>query len=110
MRMEEMRDRITFQTPKPHNGPVKPLEPEHDNYTTVWAKVEYLKGREFWEAKANNAETTVRFITRYRKDITTNMRVKCNDNIYKIVAPPTPLDNTKRWLVVLGKEVVTVGI
>ncbi|WP_315122335.1 phage head closure protein [uncultured Clostridium sp.] len=105
--MEEMKDRITFQTTKLHEGPVKPLEPQYEDHVKVWAKVEYLKGREFWEAKANNAETTVRFIIRYRKDIDTNMIVKYNNSIYNIVAPPTPLDNTKRWLVVLAKEVIT---
>lgn len=109
MRMEEMRDRITFQVPMPHDGPVQPLEPEYDNYTTVWAKVEYLKGREFWEAKAVNAETTVRFIIRHRNDIKNDMRVSYGGKFYNITGI-MPLDNTKKWLAVLGSEVVTVGL
>lgn len=109
MRIEEMRDRITFQTPKIEESPVKSLELQYDDFATVWAKVEYLKGREFWEAKAVNAETAVRFIIRYRKNIGNDMRVLYDKKFYNITSI-MPLDNTRKWLVVLGSEVVNSGI
>lgn len=109
MRMEEMRDRITFQVPKIEESPVKSLEPQYDDFVTVWAKVEYLKGREFWEAKAVNAETIVRFIIRYRKNISNDMRVFYDNKFYDITSVML-LDNTRKWLVVLGSEVVNSGI
>jgi len=107
--MEEMRDRITFQVPKIEESPVKSLEPQYDDFVTVWAKVEYLKGREFWEAKAVNAETIVRFIIRYRKNISNDMRVFYDNKFYDITSVML-LDNTRKWLVVLGSEVVNSGI
>lgn len=109
MRMEEMRDRITFQTLKIEESPVKSLAPKYDDFVTVWAKVEYLKGREFWEAKAVNAETTVRFIIRYRKDIKNDMRVLYDKKFYNVTSV-MQLDNTGKWLVALGSEVVNSGV
>lgn len=109
MRMEEMRDRITFQTPKIEESLVKSLEPKHEDFATVWAKVEYLKGKEFWEAKAVNTETTVRFIIRHRKSIGNDMRVLYDNKFYNITSV-MPLDNTRKWLVVLGSEVVNSGV
>lgn len=109
MKMEEMRDRITFQTPKIEESPVKSLKSQYDDFVTVWAKVEYLKGREFWEAKAVNAETTVRFIIRYRKNISNDMRVLYDNKFYSITSVML-LDNTRKWLVVLGSEVVNSGV
>lgn len=101
----ELRDRITFQIKPEQSGGVINLDPTFEDYCTVWAKVEYLKGREFWSAKAVNAEQTVRLIIRYRTDITADMRVKFGGNTYEIIAPPMPLDNKKRWLVILCSEV-----
>jgi len=107
MNIGEMRDRITFQE-KVYSLDSPYVSNTYSNYTTVWAKVEYLNGREYWNAKAVNAEQTVRFIIRYRNDITTKMRVAYNSMLYDITAVQ-PLDNKKQWLVVVAKEVITCG-
>jgi len=53
---------------------------------TVWASVEPLKGREFFAAQKENAETTVRICVRYRTGISPAMRIKFDDKIYEIIA------------------------
>lgn len=106
----EMRDRITFLKEEEWEGPVKPLAPGHIPYKSVWAKKEYLKGREFWAAKTVNAETTIRFIIRYRSDITPYMKIcdgeytgEKEQTLYNIVAI-LPMDNKKQWLMIHVNE------
>lgn len=104
MNFSDMKDRITFLNP-PNDDGIN-LDPPYNPYCTVWAKVEYLKGREFWSAKAVNAEQSIRFIIRYRKDITTKMRVKFAGTENELnITSVAPLDNQKRWLLVIAKDV-----
>lgn len=102
----QMRDRITFLTEKTIPGPVP--HQGYEPFVSVWAQVEYLKGREFWSAKAVNAETTVTFMIRYRNDIKSDMLVEFQGNQYNITAI-LPVDNKKSYILVHGKEVETVG-
>lgn len=104
----ELRDRIIFLEEVPWTGPVKPLRPDYEEYTKTWAKIEYLKGREFWAAKAVEAETTVKFTIRYRADITPDMKIDAGSRMFNITGI-LPVDNKKTYLVIHGKEVETVG-
>ncbi len=109
MNVGDLRDRITILKQKEIEGPVKPLDDgAFEDYCTIWAKVEYLRGREFWSAKAVNAEMTVRFIVRYRTDISTDMRIRFESRTYNISAV-MPLDNMRRWTVIHAGEVETVA-
>lgn len=51
-----------------------------------WCGVEPLSGREFWEAAAINRENEVRFTIRYRKDISTDMRIRLDSTVYDITS------------------------
>lgn len=64
---------------------------EWQDVATVWASVENLYGREYWQAAAIQAENTVKFIIRYRNDITNDMRIKFKDKLYNIIS----IDNIK---------------
>lgn len=55
-------------------------------FATVWAAREPLTGREFFAAAFTHAEFSLRFRIRYRKDITTLMRIVCDGRIYEIYA------------------------
>lgn len=61
------------------------------DFKTVWAKVENLHGREYFEAAAVKAEKTVKFTIRFIKDIDERMRIKFRDKHYNI----TSIDNIK---------------
>lgn len=104
----ELRDRIRILQEKEWSGPVEPLDPEYEEYVDLWSKVEFLRGREFWAAKASNAETTVTFLIRYRKDITNDMVIEFEERKFNITAI-LPVDNKKTYIVLHGKEVETVG-
>jgi SPP1 family predicted phage head-tail adaptor len=51
---------------------------------TVWAAVEPIRGREYFQAAAVNAENTVRFRIRYRPGIMPNMRALYNGRTFNI--------------------------
>jgi SPP1 family predicted phage head-tail adaptor len=106
-----MRDKINLLKPKVGTGPVVSLDDtaKWDVYKRgVWAKVEYLNGREFWSAKAANSETSIRFIVRYRTDVTTDMAVMFGTETLDIISA-TPLGNTRCWTVIIAKEVKPGG-
>ncbi|MEY8414801.1 phage head closure protein [Tissierella praeacuta] len=87
----ELRHRITFQrltTSTNENG--FEIE-EWTDVKTVWAGVTNLHGREYFEAAAVQAENTVKFTTRYLKDVDTSMRILFKDKQYNI----TSIDNIK---------------
>ncbi len=53
-----------------------------------WAAVNNLYGREFWEAKAQQSEKTVKFNCRYDRRINPKLYIKLNENFYEIVGEP----------------------
>lgn len=82
-----LRHRVTIQDSS---------DPARDTYgaeidvwadvATVWAVVEPLQGREFFDAQATNAETTTRIRLRYREGIVPEMRVTWGNHIYDILS------------------------
>lgn len=62
------------------------------DHATVWAAVEPLRGREYFAAAAVNAESTVRFRIRYRRGITSKMRLVYDGRIFNIKSPPIDLE------------------
>ena len=53
---------------------------------SCWCGVEPLSGREFWEAAAVNRENEVRFMIRYRKDVSPEMRIRLGGTVYDITS------------------------
>lgn len=57
---------------------------------TVWAAVEPLQGREFFNSDQINAEVTARIRIRWRDGLTAAMRVSFDSRLYNIEAIITP--------------------
>ncbi|SDY84663.1 phage head closure protein [Thermoactinomyces sp. DSM 45892] len=51
---------------------------------TLWAEVNPLSGREYYQAAAVQSENDVKIRIRYRADISTDMRVQFNQKLYDI--------------------------
>jgi SPP1 family predicted phage head-tail adaptor len=107
MEIGQMTERITILKPKQQSGAVVDLDDNNkwDTYRNAWAKVEYLKGQEYYAAMAVNAETSIRFIIWYCKDIDATMAIKYQGHIYNINSV-YPLDSTRTWFIILAKEVI----
>lgn len=50
--------------------------PNVEKLATVWARVEALKGREYWEAQKIRPELTYKVLIRHRNDLTPDMTVE----------------------------------
>lgn len=94
---------ITFQKKVVPSGPFNPLD-EYEDYTSVWAESRFLRGRNFYAARAANVKTDVEFIIRYRTDLDETMRIKYNDKLYNIEGI-LPLDNNRMYLTVKAYEI-----
>ncbi len=103
-----LRDRITIQRK------VSVINESGFNTDTweevcrVWAFVEPLRGREYFTAAAVQAERTVRFTIRYRKDIDAAMRIDFNGKLFNIVTVGH-LYHKRQYTEIQGQEVTTGG-
>lgn len=94
---------ITFQTLKESEGPAQNLD-DYEDYISLWAESRFLRGKNFYAARAANIKTDVEFIIRYRTDLDEKMRIKFNDKFYEIEGI-LPLDNNRMYLVVKAYEI-----
>jgi len=76
MRAGELRHRVTVQEEQGITRNQKgELVPDWVDITTVWAAVEPLKGREYFDAEQVQAEVTTRIRMRYHAGVTPEMRI-----------------------------------
>jgi SPP1 family predicted phage head-tail adaptor len=74
----------------------------------VWAAVEPLKGREYFQAAAVNAENMVRFRIRYRPGIMSDMRVVYSGRVFNIQSV-IDVEERHREIQIMAQEVVAGG-
>ena len=84
MEIGKLNKRITFQkfaTTVNENG----FEvQEWVTFSTVWANIGNLFGKEYYAAAAVQEEKTVKFTVRYIKDLDTDMRILFDEKYYNI--------------------------
>jgi SPP1 family predicted phage head-tail adaptor len=81
---------------------------EWDDFICCYAKVENLRGKEFFEAAVIQAESTVKFTIRYVNGIDESMRITFRDKNYRI----TFIDNVNyenRYMEIKALEVEQSG-
>lgn len=84
MKAGDLRHRVTIQKQTADTDSFGDEQNVWQDIATVWAAVEPLRGREFFQSQKENAETTVRIRIRYRNGITQDMRVVFGDKVYEI--------------------------
>lgn len=99
--------RITIQRNEPKVDEHGVSKRQWKDIKTVWAKVNNLYGKEYWEAKKYEAENTVEFTIRYSacKDLSIKDRIKFRDKIFNIIS----IDNfmyRNESLKIKAKEVI----
>lgn len=97
-----LRELIMLQIQVESTDPFQPLE-DYKDYEKVWAECRFLRGRNFFAAKAANVKTNVEFIIRYRDDLDETMRIKYDNKFYKIEGI-IPLDSTKMYISINAYE------
>jgi len=75
-------------------------------HSTRWAMIKTVKGKEFVQAASVQGERTVRFVVRYTKGLTNDMRIIYDERTFEIIAPPINDDELNKTLTIMGREVV----
>jgi len=84
MDFSKLRNRVIMQQNQPTINAFGEETEQWVDIATVWAAVEPIKGREFFAAQKENAETTVIISIRYRKGISSDMRILFDNKIFEI--------------------------
>ncbi|MFZ3172073.1 MAG: phage head closure protein [Carboxydocellales bacterium] len=105
MRAGELNRRITIQQPVETPDSEGVTTTTWGTFTTAWAAVEPLSGREFFNAQQFNSELTTRFRIRYQSGITTKMRVLFEARVFDILSV-IPLKSAKKEIHLMTKEVI----
>ncbi len=104
MNAGELRHRVTFQ--KRGIDPATGGLTGWVDYVTVWAKVEDLSGRDYFQAQilGEASLVTSRITVRWRPDIDPHMRVKFGSRFFDIKAILDP-DGRRRSMQIMCAEV-----
>lgn len=86
MRAGDLRHRVTIQQQvgKGKDPVTKETRETWQDVATVWAAVEPLRGREYFQAMETESEAVTRVRIRYRPGVTNEMRVQYGDRILYI--------------------------
>lgn len=103
MRAGELRHQVILQTPTPTRDSYGAEIVTWTDTATVWASIEPLRGREYWEAQKINAEISHKIRMRYREGVKPNMRLKFGSRIFEIISVFSP-EERRRELWYLCKE------
>lgn len=101
---------ITLQKKVESTGPFDPLE-DYEDYISLWAESRFLRGKNFYAARAANSKTDVEFIIRNRNDLDPTMRIKIKkegtDDKYDFydIEGILPLDNDRMFLTIKAYKV-----
>lgn len=81
MQAGHLRQRVTLQNKSVTRDAYGDEIVNWTDAATVWASVEPLRGREFYEARQEHADVTTRIRLRFRRSIDTHMRVSWTDEV-----------------------------
>ena len=98
-----LRHRVTFQNMVVTQGAAGGVVKTPKNHVTLWAAVEYLGGKQYWQAKQANSEAQGRVRIRHRTDIDPTMRIKYGTKTLELIAPFT-YDTKNSEMHILFKE------
>jgi SPP1 family predicted phage head-tail adaptor len=103
MNAGELRHRVTFQ--KRGIDPATGGLTGWADYVTVWAKVEDLSGRDYFQAQmlGEASQVTSRITVRWRSDIDPHMRIKFGNRLFDIKTILNP-DGRRRLLQIMCAE------
>lgn len=101
-----LRHRITFLHPVKEKNEVGDTVLAERPWKTVWASVEPLRGREYFEARKIQSEATHKITIRYLTGITPDMKIDFKNRIFEIEGPPINPEERNRYLEIQATEKV----
>lgn len=100
---------LIIQKKVEHNGPFPPLD-DYEDYITIWAESRFLRGRNFYAARAANVRTDVEWKIRSRNDLDETMRIKVEEEgaegySYYEIEGILPLDHDRLFSIIKAYKV-----
>ena len=102
-----LRHRITFLHMVEKENEVGDTVFVEEPFKTVWASVEPLRGRDYFEARKIQSEATHKITIRYLPGVTPDMKIEFKGRMFEIEGPPINPGERNRFLEILAKEKVT---
>lgn len=93
-----LRHRITFLYLAKEQDEVGDTVLVERPWKTVWASVEPLKGREYFEARKIQSEASHKITIRYLPGITPEMKIEFKGRIFDIEGPPINPEERNEYL------------
>ena len=84
MRAGPLRNRIIIEKTTESQSSSGEVDNTWSTFATVWASIEPLNVKEYFDSQQVNAEENTRFRIRYLLGVTTKMRISWNSRIYDI--------------------------
>lgn len=98
----KLRHRVKIYKPVTKSGPLNGgSKPTWEHALTLWAEFTPLSVKDVINAKAADSQIRARCKLRYRKDITSKMRLEHMGLMYDIDGDPLPDDNSGREYITL---------
>ncbi len=105
MRSGSLRHRVTLQKKTQTEGDRGGVLETWEDWKTVWAAIEPLRGDEYWSARQFSLEVTHRITIRYLAGVDSQVRVKFSDREFHITSIQNPGERNEA-LVLMCNEVV----
>jgi SPP1 family predicted phage head-tail adaptor len=105
MRAGLMRQRITMERPIETQAAEGSIRRTWETFTTAWASIEPLAGREYFAAAREQADVSHRIRMRYAEGVTHKMRVLFGSRIFQIESVIN-VGERNRELILMCKEAV----
>ena len=107
MRIGELRHRVTLQRKEITEDALKQQSEVWTDIATVWARIEPLSGREYFAARQENADISVKIIIRYLPGITTDSRAVFDGRVFEALSVVNPEERCES-LILMCREAVSV--
>jgi len=108
MRIGELRHRVTLRKKEITEDALKQQSEVWTDIATVWARIEPLSGREYFAARQENADVSVKVVIRYLPGITAETRVVFDGRVFDVLSVINPGERNIS-LVLMCKEALTVN-
>lgn len=106
----DLRDRITFQRFIGERDALGDLLYHRDecweDVVTVWGQLKEIGSGEFYKAEQNVSYITHTVKIRRRFGVTSDMRIKCGSQVFRIESPAIDLTGERKWLQLKVRELV----
>jgi len=100
-----LRHRIKLQTQSVSQNNYGEKINVWQDFATIWASIEPLRGREYIEASGKKAEVTHRIRIRYLANIKAGMRVIYGNRVFEIISPPIDILEKHEEIELMCKEI-----